>query len=47
MMVAIRPVAGIKNVIFTEDIPQGVEPVFVEVWAARLFDAGGELLQKA
>ena len=27
-MVAIRPVAGVQNVIFTEDIPQGVKPVF-------------------
>src|SRR3984957_19307865 len=46
MMIAIRPVAGVKNVIFAEDVPQGVEPFPVKVWAAGFFDAGGGYFRK-
>jgi len=47
MMIAIRPVAGVKNVIFTEDVPQGVQPFPIEVGSAGLFDAGGGYFRTA
>src|SRR5271156_6754468 len=46
MMVAIRPVAGVKNVIFTEEVPKGAECLLVECRTASLFDSSGDYLGK-
>ena len=46
MMVAIRPIAGVKNVIFTEDVPKGAERLLVEGRTAPLLDACGDYFRK-
>src|SRR5580700_6437866 len=46
VMVAVGPVAGIQNVIFAENIPEGVERVFGKRCTALLLDAGSDYFRE-